>query len=62
MGTNCSAKVDSKTLNEVEKILRKLLPKVYIKMIAARHDPEIIPGLMAEINGVSYGENTGKNT
>jgi hypothetical protein len=41
MGKECSAKVDPKTYQEVTSILRKILPRVYLKMIAARHSKEL---------------------
>lgn len=49
-GTSCSAKVDSKTFDEVKKILKTLLPKVYLKMVATRNTPELLNNILTEIN------------
>jgi hypothetical protein len=50
-GKRCSAKVDSKTYQEVTSILRKILPRVYLKMIIARHDNNFMKQIRGMLNG-----------
>ena len=49
IGSSCSTKVNDVTYNEVKKILTTILPKIYLKMLAARHDPTLIPSLLEQV-------------
>lgn len=46
-GRICSAKVSENTFQEVKNILNTALPKLYLKMLAARHEPGFLQKLHA---------------